>query len=293
MMMMMMMMIMMLTFLPSAASTSNIARSARQRAAGSLIKGISLCVSCGLGAISKTTAASTEVVEIDSVEEAADYIQRNCGNVLAASRSCGRLFYRGDISSYSNRLVLKDPPPDLLEEGTYFGQAGAVDYFRALDDKLYAKGCSAVRRGHIATGSPNEAGKWGPIEVVFPRDGDYITLTHDLTFWKDSYSELQSRTQSRGALFWRNDAALAAYLSQEVQINSSLEAALSRGSEVIFAPGQGSGSYVSVPIALSAKICMILGIVPYSSKVKFSKTQGMEIEGDVRKLSNPTRFVFY
>ena len=280
-----------LAVLLTLAVAASIPSTIRERSISSTIRGLSL--TCTLTIASRAIAASSdEVRDIGSVEEAADFIRRNCGNILAASRSCGRLLYRGD-TSYSNKLALRDPTPDLLEDGTYFGQAGAVDYFRALDEKLFARGYSTVRRGHIATGSPNEAGKWGPIHVIFPLDGDFITLKSDLTFWKNNYNQLQNKG-TRGPLFWRNEDALTSYLSDELRINSGLEAALSREAEVLFAPQNNDCSFVGIPMVSLTKICTLLGIVPYSQKVIFKKTlKNMEIEGDVRKLSNPTRFVFY
>jgi len=200
-------------------------------------------------AASSSASTTTAVADLRTVEAAADFIATHCTVMLQAARSTGRLLYRGEpafISAAAQRsqspatggddatfpaalaaLMIKRPlllssPPDLLDPAT--SGAAAADYFLAVSEAMEAAQRRqeklptvfvSPRTGHLATPDPVAASQWGPVASVWPLDPlRYATVGPiEATWWRDDWAQLRG---PRGPSFWRDPAALHAFLASQV-----------------------------------------------------------------------------
>ena len=98
----------------------------------------------------------------ESIRKANNFLYRGSGKELKYSYL--PLDDRAKLPS--TPLLINNPEPDLLIEGTY-DDPMAIDYFRCLEDRL-GNFPARPSTGHIATSDPVEAGKWGRCVSIWP-----------------------------------------------------------------------------------------------------------------------------
>ena len=197
------------------------------------------------------SSSTTVVADLRTVEAAADFIATHCTVMLQAARSTGRLLYRGEPAFISaaaqcsqspatggddatfpaalaalmiKRPLLLSSPPDLLDPAT--SGAAAADYFLAVSEAMEAAQRRQLqqpptvyvspRTGHLATPDPVAASQWGPVASIWPLDPlRYATVgPTEATWWRDDWAQLRG---PRGPSFWRDPAALTAFLASQVR----------------------------------------------------------------------------
>ena len=116
----------------------------------------------------------------------------------------------------SRRVLVNNPEPDLLVEGTY-DDPSALEYFQCLEHQLrYFPARPST--GHIATSDPMEAGKWGDVVSVWP-------LGNEMAFvWPKDYFVFYSDRSTD-----RKNCKVDTFF-----LNESLERALNENREVLF-----------------------------------------------------------
>jgi len=278
---------------PALASTSTQPRSVRDVAWKSVTS--SLLVGASLVSAAAAASASSSTTTFTSIEEAAKYIEQNCGKTLSANRNSGRFFYRGESALPKRQASLVVSAGDLLSPQTYAetgSQAegvAAADYFKSLDQAVL-DGVGLFATGHICTSSQQAASLWGPLHTVFPLDErlNFLYYRKESELWQGAWSTPQGAPRGAPAFFWRDKEYLRAFLRDNAVISSGLEGALSSEHELVFS---NNGGYVAIPIAFENKVAALLGVEQFSPSVTPARASQMEVD-DVRR-SSRDRFIVY
>lgn len=235
--------------------------------------------------------AERDQSSFNNLENAADFITKNCQTILKSTSNTGRCLYRGELN-LGKQASLENPNGDLLSKSTYSSSSAAVgvaaaDYFKFLDGVLLNG--SLVKYGHICTSSQRDASAWGPVYSIWPLDQGlhYMSFLKYRSLWDDEWSTPQTR-QSEGAFFWRNPETLSRFLDKNCRIDTGLESALASEHEILFC---NDGGYVAVPISQESKLLRHLNIDAFSPEVIPTRSQAMDVD-EIRR-SSKDRFIVY
>ena len=199
-----------------------------------LIIGRRAVLATGLALSALPSSPSTDVL---TLTQALNLVLASCDPAyLSAVRSTGRFLYRGESSLRSTEPArVFSPPPDLLDLETY-GDAEAVRYFRALEQRL-ATAKVAPSSGHIAVADAAAAGAWGSAASIWPLGTLHYVWPRD----RDA--------------FWPRDAEAGVAIRDEALcIDTDLSGALRLGREVLFASSTSASAYVAIDASADGEV---------------------------------------
>lgn len=191
----------------------------------------------------------------------------------AVQASGGKFLYRGDepgreCFSWDRAIRICSPPPDLLQLETY-GDAKALAYFQALEDRLAFRQKTFVAKpsnGHIATSDPLEAGRWGTVVSIWPLlDANLMAAERFSYLWPAGRRTLYNGEEEPDSNI-PTPTAGNRITNNALVINEGLADALAAndGREILFATDTTDGSsFLTVPIELDGALRRELETIGY------------------------------
>lgn len=273
-----------------------------------IITSILLSSSVAAAAVDRCRAVDMDHTSIDvalSIEEAASLIRSKCTKILNASRSTGRLLYRGEVPAATRSPYMRSAAFDLLSSSTY-NSTLAVDYFGSLDSAMATTGFPMTpSSGHLAVSDVVVASQWGEPVSVWPMDEGlhYAWLQGQRSWWNPDWAFPQS---VMGPTFWRSPPLLQRFVADQLRYDRGIEAALANENEVLFgnvveeereaASAAGISTrkhrcqqFVAIPLRFEPSVLRLLDVIPFSTKPKvLLSKEGMQLTGvPVRKRLDP------
>lgn len=280
---------------------------------------LSSSVAAATAAVGRCRAVDMEPTSIDialSIEEAANLIRSKCTKILEASRSTGRLLYRGEMPAATKSPYLRSAAFDLLSSSTY-NSTLAADYFRCLDSAMATTGFPVTpSSGHLAVSDVVIASQWGEPVSVWPMDEGlhyaWLQGQHS-SWWNPDWAFPQS---AMGPTFWRSTPLLQRFVADQLRYDRGIEAALANENEVLFGNvvvGEDTNSrdkavssrissshdkyhrqcqqFVAIPLRFEPRVLRLLDVIPFSTKPKvLLNKEGMQLTGaPVRKRLDPLK----
>lgn len=262
--------------------------------------------------VDRCRAVDMDSISIDvslSIEEAANLIRSKCTKILEASRSTGRLLYRGEVPAATYSPYIRSAAFDLLSSSTY-NSTLAADYFRCLDSAMATTGFPVTpSSGHLAVSDVVVASQWGEPVSVWPMDEGlhYAWLQGQRSWWNPDWAFPQS---VMGPTFWRSTPLLQRFVADQLRYDRGIEAALANENEVLFGNVVGEDTtsrdtaaslmspspkyrqcqqFVAIPLRFEPSVLRLLDVIPFSTKPKILLSkEGMQLTGvPVRKRLDP------